>query len=190
VDKEGRVYKYGEYFPIELSPFAYNATMAQEYFPISKKEAEKKGYTWENTANRDYKVDFQPKELLDSISEVKDDIVGKVIACEHGGKCNQLCTTAFKIVKDELNFYRKMNLPLPRLCPNCRTFERLNQRTGIELHKRKCNCAGNNSLNGDYKNTVVHTHGDAPCENEFETTYSPDRQEIIYCEKCYQQEVY
>ena len=25
---------------------------------------------------------------------------------------------------------------------------------------------------------------------EFETTYSPDRSEIIYCEKCYQQEVY
>ncbi len=27
------------------------------------------------------------------------------------------------------------------------------------------------------------------CENEFETSYSPDRLEIIYCEKCYQSEV-
>lgn len=28
------------------------------------------------------------------------------------------------------------------------------------------------------------------CQNEFETSYSPDRPEIIYCEKCYQQEIY
>jgi len=33
-------------------------------------------------------------------------------------------------------------------------------------------------------------HGDSPCENEFETTYDTERKEIIYCEKCYQQEVY
>jgi len=26
--------------------------------------------------------------------------------------------------------------------------------------------------------------------NEFETAYAPDRPEIVYCEKCYQQEVY
>ena len=27
------------------------------------------------------------------------------------------------------------------------------------------------------------------CENVFETSYNPDRPEIVYCEKCYQQEV-
>ena len=121
---------------------------------------------------------------------MKDDIIGKVIACEHEGKCNQLCTSAFKIIEDELNFYRKMNLPLPRLCPNCRTFERLKQRTGIKLYKRKCQCKGELSDNSDYKNTVQHFHKDEHCPNEFETAYSLDRPEIVYCEKCYQQEVY
>jgi len=28
------------------------------------------------------------------------------------------------------------------------------------------------------------------CNNEFETSYAPDKLEIIYCEKCYQREVY
>jgi len=189
-DKRGVLYKYGEYFPIELSPFAYNATNAQEYFPISKNEAEESGYVWADTAERNYKMDFEIGSLPDDIKDVKGDILGKVIACEHQGSCDQLCTNAFKIIEDELIFYRKMNLPLPRLCPNCRTFERLKQRTGISLYKRTCQCNGGNSKNDTYKNTVSHTHGTEPCGNEFETSYSPDRPEIVYCEHCYQQEVY
>src|SRR3990167_8842209 len=39
IDKKGRVYKYGEFFTPELSPFAYNETVAQDYFPITEKEA-------------------------------------------------------------------------------------------------------------------------------------------------------
>ena len=190
VDKKGRTYKYGEFFPMELSPFAYNTTMAQEYFPISKKMAEEEGYVWEDTIERNYKVDLEINDLPDNIKDVENTIVGKVIACEHKGECNQLCTSAFKIIEDELNFYRKMNLPLPRLCPNCRTFERLNQRTGIELFKRTCHCSGDVSSNNEYKNTVTHSHGDEVCQVQFETSYSPERQEIVYCEKCYQQEVY
>ena len=170
VDKKGRVYKYGEYFPMELSPFAYNTTLAQEYFPLEKKEVLDNGNLWEDASDRDYKIDLRTEDLPDSINDVDDNIVGKVIACEHKGNCNQLCTSAFKIMPDELSFYKKMNLPLPRLCPNCRTFERLKQRTGIKLYNRKCMKEG--------------------CNNEFETSYSPDRPEIIYCEKCYQQEVY
>ena len=28
------------------------------------------------------------------------------------------------------------------------------------------------------------------CNNEFETSYAPERPEIVYCESCYNQEVY
>jgi hypothetical protein len=38
IDSKGRVYKYGEFFPSELSPFAYNETIAQEYFSKTKNE--------------------------------------------------------------------------------------------------------------------------------------------------------
>ena len=37
-DSKGRTYKYGEFFPPELSPFVYNETIAQEYFPLPKKK--------------------------------------------------------------------------------------------------------------------------------------------------------
>ena len=42
IDEKGKVYKYGEYFPLILSPFGYNETIAQEYFPTTETEATKK----------------------------------------------------------------------------------------------------------------------------------------------------
>jgi len=104
------------------------------------------------------------------MNTVQDDITTKVIECAHKGTCNQQCTEAFKIIPEELQFYKRMNLPLPHLCPNCRHYERLSQRNPLKLWHRHCMKSG--------------------CTNEFETSYSPDRPEIVYCEKCYQQEVY
>src|SRR3989344_6840691 len=74
IDYRGVVYKYGEFFPIELSPFAYNTTMAQEYFPLSKNTAETNNYSWEDTTERNYKVDFKANTLPNDIKDVKDDI--------------------------------------------------------------------------------------------------------------------
>ena len=80
-----------------------------------------------------------------------------------------MCTGSgvYRILPQELEFYRKMNLPLPRLCPDCRHYERIKQRNPLKLYKRKCD----------------------KCGKEILTTYSPDRPEIVYCEKCYLEEV-
>ena len=53
---------------------------------------------------------------------------------------------------------------------SCRYYERFLKLLPPKLWHRKCMKEG--------------------CLNEFETSYAPNRQEIIYCEKCYQQEVY
>ncbi|MEE8131792.1 MAG: hypothetical protein V3T98_01985 [Candidatus Paceibacterota bacterium] len=189
IDKQGRIYKYGEFFPIELSPFAYNETIAQEYFPLTKEQAIKEGYSWKDPDERNIKIQIPNNKLPDHIKDVEDSIIGKTIECEHQGECNEQCTFGFKIIEKELEFYKKMNLPLPRLCPNCRHYQRIKQRNPLKLWHRKCQCAGENSENGVYKNTIEHQHGKEHCPNEFETTYSPDRKEIVYCEKCYQSEV-
>ncbi len=170
VDKKGRTYKYGEFFPSELSPFAYNESIAQEYFPLDKREAIEKGYNWEDAEIRNYKIDIECTDIPDGIKDITDDIINKVIACEHAGKCKEQCTEAFRIFPEELKFYKRMNLPLPRLCPNCRHYQRINLRNPLKLWHRKCMKEG--------------------CQNEFETTYAPDRSEIVYCERCYQQEIY
>ena len=169
IDKKGRAYKYGEFFPAELSPFCYNETIAQEYFPLTKQQAIEQGYSWKDPEPRNYQIDITTNQLPDNIKDVPDDIVGKVIECQHKGTCNEQCTEAFKIIESELAFYRRMNLPLPRLCPNCRHYQRLKQRNPLKLWTRQCQAPG--------------------CANTFETSYSPDRPEIVYCEACYLKEV-
>jgi hypothetical protein len=54
VDKQGLIYKYGEFFPIEICPFAYNETTAQEFFPLDKEKALAMGYEWRDTEKRNY----------------------------------------------------------------------------------------------------------------------------------------
>jgi len=189
VDSKGRIYKYGEFFPPELSPFAYNETIAQEYFPLTKEQALAQGYSWKDPEERNYQITIKPENLPDHIKDTKDDILNQVIGCAHEGKCNEQCTTAFKIIPEELQFYRRMNLPLPRLCPNCRHYERLAQRNPLKLWHRQCQCAGTKSENGVYANTAAHQHGVGKCPNEFETSYAPERKEIVYCEQCYNAEV-
>ncbi len=170
VDTKGRIYKYGEFFPPELSPFSYNETIAQEYFPLTKEEALKQGYKWKEKEERNYQIDIKTEDIPNDIKEVDDSIINKIIECEHKGTCNEQCTEAFKIIPDELSFYKRMNLPIPHLCPNCRHYNRLKQRNPLKLWHRKCMKEN--------------------CTNEFETSYAPDRLEIVYCEKCYNQEVY
>ena len=177
VDKNGREYKYGEFFPTEISPFAYNETIAQEYFPLTKNEAEKNGYVWKEDETKIHKVTRKPEGLSDKIEDVQDDILNEAIGCAHEGNCNEKCTVAFKIIPQELQFYKKMDLPLPTLCPNCRHHQRLKQKNPMKLWHRQCMCDKN------------HAQHSGRCPNEFKTPYSPDRPEIVYCEQCYQQEV-
>ncbi|MFA6586216.1 MAG: hypothetical protein WCS86_03605, partial [Candidatus Paceibacterota bacterium] len=127
IDSKGRIYRYGEFFPSELSPFCYNETIAQEYFPLTKEEAEEQGYKWKEREERNYNIDIYSKDIPNDIKEVDDTIINKVIECEHKGTCNEQCTEAFKIIGDELSFYKRMNIPIPHLCPNCRHYNRLKQ---------------------------------------------------------------
>jgi len=191
-NKAGQVYRYGEFFPPELSPFCYNETVAQEQFPLTKEQALARGYRWRDPEERHYAVTLPPDQVPDRIQNVPDSIVEQVIGCVHKGMCVEQCTTAFKIIPNELQFYRQMKLPLPDLCPNCRHYERLAQRNPLKLWHRACECEGRTSRakgHGEYRNTGTHQHGTGKCLNEFETSYAPGRPEIVYCESCYQQEV-
>jgi len=182
VDLKGRIYKYGEFFPTEISPFAYNETIAQEYFPLTQKQAQDLGYGWREGDAKNYKIDIKSEDLPDHIKDSDESILGKVLECSHKGGCNEQCTTAFKVIKEEFQFYKKLNLPLPRLCPNCRHYHRLKQRNPFKLWHRQCMCPGQS---GDKQ----HTNHTGKCTNEVETSYAPDRPEIIYCEECYNAEV-
>lgn len=159
VDSKGRVYKYGEFFPSEFSPFGYNETTAGEYKKLSKDEALGGGYVWSDYVS-DTKYEFSDYEIPDDIKDVGDDILEKVLKCEVTGK-------AYKIIPMELSFYRKANLPIPRVHPNERHDERIRRLLPCELFNREC----------DFCKKAIHT------------PYKPGCREKVYCESCYQKEV-
>jgi len=169
IDKVGREIKYGEFFPCDMVPFAYNETIAQEYFPKTKEEVLKMGFRWKENDKKAHIPTVIGDQLTDNINEVNDSVLNEIIGCVHKGDCSHQCTEAFKITPDELQFYRINNIPLPEMCPNCRHYERLASRNPIKLWHRKCMRPS--------------------CNNEFETSYDPNRTEKVYCLECYRKEV-
>jgi len=183
IDSQSLVYKYGEFFPIEFSPFGYNNTTAIQHFPLTEMEAEKKGYLWVEAPQSEFKITKKSSELSNSIDEVGDSILKEIIECEK-------CKKAYRIMENELIFLKKENLPLPFMCHDCRYERRIDDRLTLKLYNRNCMCRGATDETGIYKNTIKHFHGDEPCGEKFKTGHDPQKQEIVYCEKCYQQEVY
>ncbi len=182
VDKKGNVYKYGEFFPIEFSPFAYNETLLNDQFPSNKKEVEEQGFAWRDQKIKKYEITISAKDLPSSIKDVDEGIIKEFIGCLDCGK-------AYRIIIDELNFLKNQNLPLPRQCSDCRFYRRQKFMVPPVLRDSQCMCSGEHSLDSKYKNTQEHFHGSKRCENKFKTAYVLDK-EIIYCEDCYKKEVY
>lgn len=162
--------EYGEFFPSSLSPWPYQATAAHEFFPLSEKDAKRRNFQWYETSSPNHNITMRNENIPDDIKDIDQGILKEIIECGHKEKCFHECVGAFRIIEKELNFCKRMNIPLPRLCQNCRHHERLKLRNSPRFYSRTCMKEG--------------------CNNEFETSYSPDRPEIVYCEKCYQQEVY
>ena len=173
--------EYGEFFPVSLSPFCYNESVAQDDFPLSKEEALRMNLRWQDNFTK-----TEGKETLsavpDDINEVTDKITEDVLVCN-------LCKRNYRITEQELSFYKFNQIPVPRACFFCRLKQLYRERGPVHLWHRKCQCAGQKSDNGVYTNTLKHFHGAGKCPNEFETSYSPDRPEIVYCEQCYNAEI-
>ena len=151
--------EWGEFFPATISPFGYNETVAQEYFPLSRDEATKDGvFNWSDYVAPFPKVEkiIPASRLPDSIVDIPDDILNWAIECEVTQK-------PFRIIKQELEFYRKHNLPIPRRHPDQRHLDRMALRNPRKLFERKCD----------------------KCSIDMITTYAPERPETVYCEKCY-----
>ena len=155
--------EYGEYFPTSISPFAYNETVAQEYFPLTEDQVRKEGLRWLDSSGEKLSVSriIRGAELPPSIDDIPDDILNWAIECDATKK-------PFRIIRQELEFYRKMRLPVPRLHPDERHRRRMALRNPRKLWKREC----------------------AKCSAAIATSYSPDRPETVYCEKCYLDAVY
>lgn len=155
--------EYGEFFPPEFSPFPYNGSLATAYQGFDNfEEAKRYGYGIEEIPESvegamNLEIIFSTKLPLD-IKDVDDSILEKVILDEDNNK-------KFRITRYELEFYRKYNLPLPRI----HWFPRMNQwRKDFDLRLRF------------FERPCGH------CGKIMQTTYAPDRPEKnVWCEECY-----
>jgi hypothetical protein len=151
--------EWGEFFPPEFSVFSYNETLAYDYFPLTKEQIFKAGWKWNDQASP--KPIPQKIQIPDNIKDIDESICNEVLGCEVTGE-------NYKIIPQELKFYKRMDIPIPRKSPNTRTKERFLLRNPRKLWARKC----------------------AKCGAEIHTSYAPDKPETIYCESCYLKEVY
>ncbi len=155
--------EWGEFFPASVSPFGYNETVAHEQYPLTKKEAISNDFQWSDyeLPPPDVEKIIPAEKLPDDNKDIPDDVLNWAIECE-------VTKTPFRLIKEELKFYREHNIPIPRKHPDQRHKERMLTRNPNKLWKRKCD----------------------KCNTDIQTTYSPDRPEKVYCEACYLKTVY
>ncbi len=195
-------WEWGEYFDVKNTAFPYNDSLAEEYFPIkevvnmkdgvikSRKIINEKGswtvyildeeseispakldLWWEvkidilwKTKNKEIGVPentffLEAKDLKETIEEEGEEIIKKVIKCGITGR-------PFRIIKQEYDFYKMMNLPIPDTHPNERYFSRLAMKPERNLYIHNC----------------------IKCEKEVASVY--DEENSVYCEECYNKEIY
>ncbi|MBI4407508.1 MAG: hypothetical protein HY565_03345 [Candidatus Kerfeldbacteria bacterium] len=79
-----------------------------------------------------------------------------------------VCTKPFRVIEQEKVLYKKIGVPEPTVCMDCR-FQRLRSwKNPRQLWQRNC----------------------ARCSKAIETTYAPDRPETVLCDDCYKQVMY
>ena len=178
------VVEWWEFFPMEYSPFWYNETVAQDYFPVnpplpsghlpfegeisqnSPPAREGLGvgalFNWSNYEPPNPQVSkiIPADKLPENIVDIPDDILNWAIKCKNTQK-------PFRIIKPELAFYRKYNLPIPRLHPDERHALNITKRNPRELVERQCD----------------------KCNISINTTYSRNSKYRVYCKKCYKNEI-
>lgn len=158
MQKDGQ---WGEFFPIELSTYAYNETVASEYFSYTKEQVLKKGWRWiDDESEKMYKgPEYQ---IPDDVKAVDGEICKQILVCAETGK-------PFKIIPQELDFCKMKGLPVPRVSPRQRHKNRMALRNSWALYEREC----------------------SKCKAKMRTTCAPNRLPAgrqvppVYCEKCY-----
>jgi hypothetical protein len=190
--------KWGDSLPLKISVFPYNDTLSFDLFKINKlidkawneeiidenatgtvtllwthyiSNAILDFWSWEKfkikwrTRNKNINIpDWIEKiksDSLPNIDAVNDDILKKSIECEKTWRL-------FKIVKNELDFLRKKNLPLPTIHNENRIEKLLRIRPTWKLYIWECD----------------------KCKKESLTVYKVKPKYKLYCDSCYKDYMY
>ncbi|KKU90955.1 MAG: hypothetical protein UY23_C0005G0051 [Candidatus Jorgensenbacteria bacterium GW2011_GWA1_48_11] len=156
---------YGEFFPPELMTVPYKLSFANSYPGFSDYEnAGKCGYDVSETPVPESETKGEiitSSELPNRIKDVKDDILDKIIFDEKNQK-------PFRVMKYELDFYRRHNIALTREHPTVR-LKRFREVYDISMtfYERKC----------------------IKCGIKIQSAHDPATFKNVYCEQCYNSEI-
>ncbi len=161
IDHIKKTQEWGEFFPMSISPFGYNETFASLYYPMTQSKVEERWWNWSSYEAPLPKVDkiIPANKLPKDIKQIPDDILNWAIECEVTKK-------PFRVIRQELEFYRKHKLPIPKRHPDQRHIDRMKLRNPRKLYDRNCD----------------------KCSKDMQTSYAPERPEKVYCEACYNKE--
>ena len=148
---------YGHFFPPGFSPFYYNESEVLQYLPLERDAALKWGFSWRE---EDAVINLAASQFPEHIADVQDEILQQTFCCESSKK-------PYRIIKPELSFYQRQNLPIPRISP----MERIRSKLGFfEIAQLETACC-------------------SKCGQGFSTVYS-HQSAPVYCEQCFQQTMF
>ena len=160
VDEKGRVWSYGEFLPTMFSLFGYNECSMMKFAPKTKEEALAEGLPWFDAEKAEHAPTISGDALPQTMAETNESILNEIVGCSD-------CGRGYKVGQMEWTLLKKMELPLPSNCPQCRINKMFRRLNPIALFNRNC----------------------AKCSNKITTAFAPERKEIVYCADCYQKEM-
>ena len=162
--------EWGEFFHPSISPFGYNETIGADDQPLDRPTVEKYGWKWYDIPKKDRTgnyitpldtAQYNPEKVSkDTAAQNIDTLLAGIIQCEKSGE-------PFRILKEELLFYIKHDIPIPRKHPQVRYNERIAFMNRKLLQPAHC----------------------AECGVDIQTTYNTAERKVL-CENCYRKMVY
>jgi hypothetical protein len=158
--------EYGEFFDLSLGLIPYQSTSGQYYFPLNEKSASERDIPWypepESHIPSGMATIQGDSDTLENIKGISHEMLQNAIICAETEK-------PFRVLDQELDFYKMMRVPFPEKHPWERILSRKKYQHKMELFDFVC----------------------PKCSEKSFSVYSPEDQRRlkIFCEKCYLREV-
>lgn len=156
--------EWGEFFPMSLSPFAYNEAIVGEYLPLSEEEIVRRGSRLRPEApdvTESEKKTSQHGVVPDQLNNAGEELSKQRFSCRATGK-------AYRVLPQEITWSKRLQIPLSPFCPDERHLRRMAQREPRRLWPAQCH----------------------NCDKPLSSAFSPKRYPRILCEACYLQKMY
>ena len=164
VDHMSVTAEWGEFFPMSISPFAYNEAIVSEYLPLPDSEIVRRGSYLRPKPSQitEIKASVEKSQVVpDRLTEVLPELLQAKFCCRASGKF-------YRILPQELEWSKRLQIPLSPYCPDERHLRRMAQREPRSLSQTTC----------------------MSCRVQLESSFSAERYPRVLCENCYLEKMY